>query len=313
MDRDVHDALASQFDRHSIVRRLRHVPPHEVYEVRVDGRHAVFKRDTGPTGRAATEGRVTAFVGRETSIPVPEVLAVGDGWYVAGWHPDAPAPDAARVADGTWPRAAGRGLATLHDESDGLADRYGRFRLDDGGPDGAAAGALAIEGHDDWHAAARAYVHDRRSAIADYGHADVADEVLAFLDDHPDAFAGAHGPVCCHGWWTPEHVAIDDGAIACVVDFEHALAAPGEFDYWRSVLPTFRDDAGDAQRAFRAGYESVRALPEGFERRAPLYVLLNEVYYLESLHVQAQHGPEETADRAAWFRERIDERLDARR
>ncbi|MFC4358168.1 phosphotransferase family protein [Halobium salinum] len=301
MQQDVHDALASRFDTHRVVRALRAVPPHEVWEVGVDGRRAVLKRDTGPTGNAAVEGRVTAFVGDRTSVPVPEVLHVGDDCYVAAWHPDAPAPDAAETAGRSWARAAGRGLATLHEETESLVGRYGRF-------DG-AGGVLSVDGDADWHAAAVDYVRRRRPAMDEHGHGAVADAVVDFLVDRPDAFAGADGPVCCHGWATPEHVAVDDGEVACVVDFEHALAAPGEFDYWRTVLPTFQgDEAG--RRAFREGYESVRTLPSGFGHRRPLYVLLNEVYYVESLYVQNRLGAEEKRERAAWLEDRIRETVE---
>ena len=278
--------------------------------MRVDGRRAVYKGDTGPTGNAAVEGRVTAFVGRETSVPVPEILHVGADHYVAAWHPNAPAPDASGEADATWARAAGRGLATLHEETEPLVDGYGPFRAVDGG--------VSVETADDWHAAAVDDVRRRRAVLAEYGRTDVADAVVEFLRDRPDAFDGADDAVCCHGWWTPEHVAVENGRVACVVDFEHTTAAPGEWDFWRTVTPTFaaRDGGADANTvrcAFRRGYESVRRLPSGFERRSPLYGLSNAVYYLESLHVQGQHGPAATAERADRFRARVFETISEHR
>lgn len=280
------------------------MPPHEVYEASVDSRRAVYKGDTGPTGNAAVEGRVTALVGRETAVPVPETLRVGDDCYVTAWHPDAPAPDSSDEADEAWAAAAGRGLATLHTETEPLVDGCGPFRAADGG--------VRVETADDWHAAAVDHVRHRRSVLAEYGHADVADAAVEFLRDRPDAFDGAGDPVCCHGWWTPEHVAVEDGRVACVVDFEHATAAPGEWDYWRTVTPTFAacdEDTTAARRAFRRGYESVRPFSPGFERRRPYYGLLNGVYYLQSLYVQDRHGPAATAERAARFRARIFETI----
>jgi hypothetical protein len=303
------DRLESASDPHRIVRQLRDVPPHEVYEVRVDGRRAVYKRDTGPTGSAGVEGRVTAFVGRETSVPVPEVLSVGDDHYVAAWHPDAPEPDAARVADETWARTAGRTLATLHAETESHLGAFGPFRPRDGPDPVTEDGAPHVDGTEDWGEAALAEVRRRRPVLARYGHGDVADAVVDLLRDRADAFAGAGPPVCCHGWATPEHVAAADGRVACVVDFEHAVAAPAGFDYWRTVLPTFSGD-DTSSTAFREGYESVRSLPSGSDRRAPFYALLNEVYYVESLHVQDQHGPRETTERAARLRENILERVE---
>lgn len=309
MKRDVHDALDAQFDDHRIVRQLHDVPPHEVWEVRIDGQRAVYKRDTGPTGKAAVEGRVTAFVGEETTVPVPEVLAISDDHYVAAWHPDAPEPDVGRDPDRTWARSAGRGLATLHAETAEHLDEFGRFRPDGGGV--SVAGDENGERHDDWHSAARAYVRRRRPVLAEFGHADVADAVLDFLGEHPGAFAGAGEPVCCHGWWTPEHVAVVDGEVACALDFEHALAAPGEWDVWRTLLPVFEGDSDPARRAFLEGYDSVRSLPDGFEERWPLYVVLNGVYYFESLYVQNQHGDAETGKRVEWLRGSVFETLDA--
>ncbi|MFC3477797.1 phosphotransferase family protein [Halobacterium litoreum] len=295
------DALAADFEAYRIERRLHDVPPHEVHEVTVDGNRAVCKRDTGPTGHAGVEGRATAFVGEHTDVPVPDVLAVGTGHYVAAWHPDAPSPDGEHDADEAWSRAAGRGLATLHAQTAPHLDGYGEF--------GMAGDDLALPEADIWRDAALAVVQARRDVLAEHGHADVADAVLDFLREHPGAFAGAGDSALCHGWWTPAHVAVCDGEVACVVDFEHALAAPGEWDYWRTVLPAF--DGGDAQAAFRAGYESVRSLPDGFAARRPLYVALIGTYYVESLYVQDQHGPEATAARADFLRESVFDALDA--
>lgn len=301
MKRNVHDELALQFSTHRIVRQRHDVPPHTVYEVYVDGQHAVYKHNTGSTGNAAIEGRVMAFVDEHTSVPAPEILSVGDDYYIAAWHPDAPEPSEGQDGD-EWADAAGRLLATLHDETDPVIEEYGHFHSTDRG--------LSIAGHDTWHAAAIAYIRRHRSALARFGHADIADAVTDFLKEHPDVFAGTGGPVCCHGWATPEHVTVADGQAVCIVDFEHAIAAPGEFDYWRTVLPTFTHDTSGLQTVFRAGYESVRSLPDGFERRASLYRLLNGIYYFESLYVQNQHGPAETDDRAERFRDTIFETID---
>jgi hypothetical protein len=311
MDRPIHDDPRARFDDYRIDRRLHDVPPHEVYAVRVDGRRAVYKRDVGPTGRAGVEGRVLAFVDRRTRVPVPTPLAVGDDWFVAARHPDAPEPDAGGTPDRAWARAAGRGLATLHADTAGAVEAHGRLRAaglvgaDDG--DGLAAAGLAVEDAGGWHDAALAELRRRRETLARFGHGDVADAVREALCERPGAFAGAGGAVCCHGWATPAHVAVRDGRVRCVLDFEHAVAAPAEFDYWRTVLPTF--DAGDRQAAFREGYEAVRALPDGVERRRPWFLALQEVYYLESLFVQDRHGDATTAERAARLRERVEERL----
>lgn len=307
MRNDATARLEERFDEYEIVRQLHDVPPHEVWEVAVGGRRAVLKFDTGPTGSAAAEGRVIAFVGDRTSIRVPALLAVGGDFYVAAWHPDAPDPDTGSEADETWARVAGRGLATLHAETAQHLDRFGRFTRESN------RNRLVVDGYDDWHAAAMEYVRRLEDVLDEFGHADVAAATHEYLREHPDAFRDSGGPVLCHGWWTPEHVAVGDDSSAeavvqCIVDWEHAMAAPGEWDYWRTVLPTF--DGGKAERAFREGYEAVRPLPEGDDARRPMYLLLVWLYYFESLYVQAQHGDAETEKRAAFLRERVFEILD---
>jgi fructosamine-3-kinase len=303
MRTETHDRLDAQFDSHSVVDQLHDVPPHEVYEVTVDGDRAVFKLDTGPTGSAGMEGRVTAFVGERTTTLVPRVLDCGTDYYVAAWHPDAPELEGDFDPDERWATAAGRGLAHLHEETADHLDGYGQFQPPDSEYD---HGSIATTGHDEWHAAAIEFVRHYRPTLERYGHADIADDVIEFLQDHPDAFAGAGEAVCCHGWATPEHVAVRDGEVACLVDFEHAIAAPGEFDYWRTVMPAFGPEE-PLRQSFREGYESVRSLPDEFAERQPFYALLNLVYFFESLYVQDQHDPEETTERAEQFRQTVTE------
>lgn len=308
MRNDATIRLEERFDEYEIIRLLHDIPPHEVWEVAVAGRRVVLKFDTGPTGSAGVEGRVLAFVEAQTSVPVPAVLAVGGDFYVAAWHPDAPAPDTGPEADETWAKAAGRGLATLHTETAPHVDSFGRFTLD------LNRDRLVVDGHDAWHPAAVDYVRRLAERLGEFGHADVATAALEHLHEHPDAFDGSGEPVLCHGWWTPEHVAVGDdtyteAAVQCVVDWEHAMAAPAEWDFWRTVLPTF--DGGDAQQAFRKGYESVRPLPDDLEDRRPMYLLLVWLYYFESLYLQAQHGEAETEKRAGVLRERVFEILDS--
>lgn len=291
----IDDRLAGQFDDVRIGRQLHDVPPHEVYEVRVDGERAVYKGDTGPAGSAATEGRVTRFVGEYTTVPVPDVLAVGGDWYLAAWQPDAPPADGDHTTDEDWAAAAGRALARLHDDTAQHLDGFGRLRFDDDGVPRAA--------RDDWQEAALAFVRFRRGLLAEHGHADIADTVLDCFRDHPGLFAGAGEPVCCHGWWSPDQVAVRDGEAACVVDFEHALAAPQAFDYWRTALPIFDD--GATAVAFRDGYEAVSALPEHVAEQRPLYLVLHGVDCFESLYVQNQRGQEATAAHADRLRESV--------
>ncbi|NHN46075.1 phosphotransferase [Halostella sp. JP-L12] len=312
--RSVHDALAQRYDDYAVHRLLHDVPPHETYEVTVDGRRAVCKVATDPRGDPATEARVMAFVGRETTVPVPTVLALGDGYFVAEWCPDVPR---AANADETKARAMGVGLATLHRETADAVDAYGRFEPADasatrrcGDCDGLVGTAPVIAEKADWRAVALDRLADRRAYLESVGHADVADAVAGYLQSHPDAFDGASDPVLCHGNYLPDHVGVDGGEIARVIDFEHALCGPAEYDCWRTLLPLSRNESGEVE-AFREGYESVRPLSDGFDRQRDLYSVLLAVSYLKALYLQDQHDAARTRRIAEQLREHAFETLDA--
>ncbi|MFC7166638.1 phosphotransferase family protein [Halospeciosus flavus] len=310
--RTVSDALASFTDDYDVRAELHAVPPHAVYEVRVDGTHAVCKVARGPKADLSMEAAALRYVARETSLPVPRVLAAGDGFFVAEWCDDAPDPDADTVSTEK-ARAMGEGLATLHAETESAVESCGflagRPRED---PE------LRLDPHESWAATAADHVDDcvtflRR--VGDDESAALAADVREFLRARPAVFEGVGDPVLCHGNWLPAHVGVTDGTVTCVLDFEHALAGPPEYDYWRTVGPTFEgpDDGRDAAySAFHAGYESVRSLPEGLDRRAAAFRVVNFVSYLRSLHVQ--RGPLDTAEKrglAATFREVLRDTLDA--
>lgn len=305
-NRDVHDALASVSNEYRIHRELHAVPPHAVYEVTANGTRAVCKVARGPRADPATEARVIDHVGREMSVPVPEILAVGEDFFVAEWRDGLPGETA---LDAQRARAMGAGLAALHVETGGAFATTGFPRAEDGG--------LTVDARDSWHEAVCDLLADRRDYLADFGYADVAADALAFVRERPDLFRGTGGPVLCHGNYLPEHVALSDGEVACVIDWEHALVAPGEYDYWRTALPLSGYAEPTEREAvlgtFRKGYESVRALPAGFDRRAEAYRLVNTVSYLKALHLQRQQTGQGKARAAAFFREYVYDVVEAPR
>jgi hypothetical protein len=336
---DCESAVAALCARHADdfrLRRLLHaVPPHCVAEVEFAGRRAVCKVSLGGRGRASVEGRVLRYVDRETSVPVPAVLATDDAGFVAEYRDDAPTGDRSEVDPGTtdtgsathsdrigsaWLCAAGRTLARLHDEA--TFDRSGTLALavgdgsevsaatDDAGGLSVDDGGLRIASPPDatWPDVLDAQLAVYEDALAGTGFADVARDARSFVTSHADRFALPDDwrPSLCHGWFSPDHVAVRNGEVACVVDFEHALIGSPEWDYWRTVVPLFASDGwsvpDDGRAVFRETYESVRPLPPGTDDREPAYRGLLAVSYLDSLH--AQRGIDgATTDRAEFFRE----------
>lgn len=301
MTRTVHDALASHTTNYEIVRELHAVPPHVTYEVVVDGTRAVCKLATDPETDPTTEARIIEFVGRETTVPVPRILAVGRNYFLAEWHDGV--PETPRN-DELWARTAGAGMAILHTQT---APHFEETGVLD-----ATSDELLVDEDEVWPETIRVVLEDCREYLGSFGYADVARDALTFVRDHPDAFAGCGHPVLCHGNFVPDHVGVSDGILDCVIDFEHTLVGPAEYDYWRTALPVFEaSDRPTLGRAFHAGYESVRALPDGFDRRAYLYRMVNTVSYLKALFVQQQHTEEETTHSAEWMVGYVRETLDS--
>jgi hypothetical protein len=333
---DYESAVSALCGRHADgfrIRRLLHtVPPHCVAEVDFAGERAVCKVSLGERGRAGVEGRVLQYVDRETSVPVPTVLATGDTGFVAEYRPDSPTSDRSAVeatesedgqsaadddtVDAEWLCAAGRTLATLHDEA--TFARSGLLEAQDGVPEtdseslSVGRDGLSIESPGTWPAALDAQLTVYEDALAATGFADVAREARTFVEEYADRFAlpDEWRASLLHGWFSPEHVGIREGSAACVVDFEHALFGSPEWDYWRTVVPLFSSDGwsvpDDGRAVFREAYESVRPLPPGTDDREPAYRALLAVSYLDSLHAQ-RCIDDATRDRAEFFRERATE------
>src|SRR6056297_3295955 len=112
----VRDALASQFEDIAVRGCLRSSDRNAVYEVSVAGRRAVCKTTDSQPAMLAREGAVLAAVAERTAVPVPDVLAAGDGSLVLEWAPgDVDDPDAGdRDRRRARLRAVGRMLARLH-------------------------------------------------------------------------------------------------------------------------------------------------------------------------------------------------------
>jgi Ser/Thr protein kinase RdoA (MazF antagonist) len=311
MTRTVEDALASTFESYAVVGQVHDVPPHEVYEVTVDGRRAVCKVASQSGADPATEAAVLDFVDGETDIPVPSVLDAGEDYFVATWLdgvPDERAVPDAPERDEAYARALGAGLARLHEQTAGTFVRPGRPAAGDGGPRGVdddrlrvdEDSRLRVDARESMHAVALDLLDIFEAYLADVGWTESIRAVRDLFRDRPDLLAGAGEPVLCHGNFLPDHVGFEsdpDGRgeseptdLAAVLDFEHALVAPGEYDYWRTAHPVFGTPDSDtrpaAQAAFREGYESVRPLPHGFERRRAAYLLLNLASYFVALDLQ---------------------------
>lgn len=296
----VGDFLSARFASHDVHRQLHDIAPHAVYEVSVDGRRAVCKLGRGPQADPLVEARAIEYAAEHTDLPVPEVLAADRTGFLTAWHEGAPQDPEAITVDEARAEAMGDGLARLHDRVDLPA--YGPLRAEEG---------LTVDARETWADALLGRLEAFRAFLEPKGYGEVARAVAKAVRDRRGLLADAGPPTLLHGNFLPEHVGIEDGTVTCVIDWEHAFAGPGEYDYVRAAIPMFDNPSrptGDAERAaFRQGYESVRELPEGFERRRALYRLVISVSFLQALYVQrgGRDPDDEVTDRAERGAERI--------
>lgn len=277
----IRDALASHTDDFAVGTQLHAVPPHVTHEVEFAGRRAVCKLATGPEADPETEARAVQHVHCVTDLPVPEVLAVGEDHFVAGWLDGLPGEidlTESKV------RAMGRGLAELHTVTAGDFDGSGLLR--------ANAGELAVADSGTWSDTLLAVLADRKRFLEPYGYDDLVADVSDFVRANRESFDRVGETVLVHGNWLPEHVAVHDGETSAVVDFEHALVGSPEWDYLRAATPMFSggevEARGVRESVFREAYESVRSLQAGFDDRWRAYGVVNGVSYLKALHLQRE-------------------------
>lgn len=262
---NLRDALASQFDQYAVRGCLRDGDRNTVYEVSVDGRRAVCKTTGSRPGMLAREGAVLDAISERTSIPVPDVLADGEGYLVLEWASgDTYDSDDSLDCRRARLRAVGHSLARLHRIT---ADWFeGHGALERGG------GPLTVARPTDWSDRLLTFVDEWASDLAGTRDADVGSAVAEFVAEHRHAFADC-SPVLVHGEPAPDHVRFEDDEAVALLDWEIAQAAPGEFDLvWaeRDFLgfASGRGTGGELRAALHEGYESERpsTLASAFRR-----------------------------------------------
>lgn len=310
MKRDIHDVLESYASSYSVHRVLNDVPPHRVYEVTVDGDRAACKLGREPWATPSVEGRVLEYVERETTVPVPHVLTVGDGYFLTEWCEDA--PDEQVSVTESEAHDMGVCLARLHAQT--TFEKSGLLR---------ASGTLAVDTRDTWSDTLCEFLADVHDDLSGTGYEDVGERALSFVECHRAFFDAADDAALVHGDFVPSHLRFDEGEISRVVDWEHAIAGPGEYDFARSELHVFDDPARENEHfrdAFRSGYESVRDLPSGSALRRRAYKAIIFVFDIRQGYVQAQRTQEEREkcndrfrDIALGILDDVEEALDNRR
>ncbi len=305
-------------------------------------REAVLKATTADfvaPAIARSEPRLFSLVGRETSIPVPDVYGAVDahdgypapfylverrpGENVEGRVDELPAAARERVV-----RESGRNLAALHEL--GELPRVGRV--------GVRNGELAVldgqhgpcDGFREW---VRAHVEGSLEALADGTYfPELADDPDRFADLVPrlrevcaarvDDMPAPDPPRYCHWDYRYGNLLVDPetGRTEAVLDWANLLSAPPAYNL-AAVEAHLLDPCGDDTDArvdglrsvFREGYADAReawTFDESVERRVETYLLACRVDAMAAMPLWYEDaGPDARDERAAVHRAFLDDYL----
>lgn len=264
---ELRDVLGSRFDVISVEEQVRVGRRNTVYRVTVDGRRAACKMTDSRPSILAREAAVQRVVGERTSVPVPDVLAMGDGYLLSEWMDGEPYDSSeSRQLCRTRLRAVGRTLGRLHGATEDAFGGHGTLQREEG---------LSVANPVDWSTRFVDFVADWASNLAATRDADVGAAVREAVQRRRDLLTNC-SPVLVHGEVSPAHVLFEGQAVSTLLDWELAQAAPGAFDLvWaeRDLLgrPVVDEGNSTLRRALLDGYESKRKLGPGFPVRRELY------------------------------------------
>lgn len=267
----------------------------DTYRVELRDRTVVvaFPRESWYERAFALEPALTRLVRRETSLPVPRVLASDvSGAERRPYHVTefVDAPDLqgrfgawSRAEQATLVEAAGRALATLHRA----------VRFESSGPLRAVDGRVVVEPHDSWPSFLASLVERWLDELAESRFADLRGTFAAalspesFLDDDPD-------PVCLHFDYGPGNLLARRTELVGVVDWGFAVSGHAEYDLFQFEKNFLLGEVDSPERraALRphvyAGYRERGDLDSGWERRRALYRVAYKLASMRSFHRWAE-------------------------
>ena len=273
-----------------------------------DGERLFLKTATDGGDRLVRETAATRFAGERCPVGVPAVAAAdprGDPPFLATRPLRGVAlADRWETGDGTRERLlrrAGRLIAGVHEVR---FDRPGRIL----GGDGTGLDVEEVS----WSEVLAATVEERAADLYAARFGDVPDRLATVVRDAGSLLDEAPTTLL-HGGPTRTNCRIDPPGL---LDWERALVGDPGLDIADAIDRLVdRPDVGDGdrerlKRALLTGYRGrAESLPEGFDRRRPLYraVAFNIVPKTFELWAPAAEDP--TDDLEAWVREEFDARL----
>jgi Ser/Thr protein kinase RdoA (MazF antagonist) len=289
----------------------------DTYRVDLRARTVVvaFPRATWYERAFALEPALMRLVRTETSLPVPRVLASDvTGETMRPYHvteyvdaPDLHGRFAAspREAQATLLEAAGRALATLHQEVEFASS----------GPLRAVDGEVRVEPHASWPAFLAALVEEWVAELDERRFSDLRGTFTTALT--PDAFLDVDpNPVCLHFDYAPGNLLARGTELVGVVDWGFAVAGHAEYDLFQFeknfLLGQVEDRRvrDELRPHVTAGYRERRSLEPGWERRRAFYRVAYKLASMRSFHRWAGDEPAQADALATRLRDELETDLE---
>ncbi|WP_162562317.1 phosphotransferase family protein [Salinigranum rubrum] len=252
-----------------------------------------FPREPWYEESFALEPALMRLVHRETSLPVPRVLA-SDVFGARPYHvteyvdaPDLRGRFAAcpRATQAALLEAAGRVLAELH----------GGVRFESSGPLRREGGEVTVDPALTWPAFLSTLVERWLTELDESRFADLRGTFETALT--PESFLSvAPDPVCLHFDYAPGNLLARGDAIVGVVDWGFAVSGHAEYDLFQFeknfLLGEVRDPAvrDELRPHVYAGYRERGDLAPGWERRRAFYRVAYKLASMRSFHRWAGSG-----------------------
>lgn len=269
----IQKAVESVSDNYEISGEVYQTPRHLVHQVVVDGQRAVCKhvREEIDPQPLALEAALVEEVNNQCSLNVPSVLGRGSRFAIFS-RIDATeyTNDLPQERREVRLRAFGEALASLHDETTGQFEEFGYLTLVN------ESGDISAGGSTSWGECWETLVDDWLARLSDTKDEDVGRMVRdTTRRAHQAGYFEGVEPVLTHADAGPANIRFSETDEVWFLDWEGAMAFPGEYDLARARTDFFDlPHAVESQKLetnFLAGYQSVRSLSTAFEFRQRLY------------------------------------------
>jgi len=276
----------------------------ESFVVKINGLSDIEEEKIDWNESFETEPYILDLVSRKTDIPVPEPVArdtskstIPEYYHILrkmnGYAPTAnssktPFRDLIETEKKRILQQVGRNIAKLHKIQ---FDNFGELKVENG--------EIAVGETKNWPELFQHMISFWIDQIEGGEFDDLVPEIRDAVADNLDLLEDVETPVLVHREVDTKNILIEDGELSAILDWEYCVAGHGELDLitteGRMIESNFSSDENwkKYRKELYKGYESVRSLEEGWQKRRQLYLLFPLVWEM-AFHPNSGANSEET-------------------